>query len=213
MIPTLFYALGMKNIIISIILTLTSFQFASAAVLEAKPVRDLLQTISSANFTFKEVGMVFGYNSIKSCLYVSDEMVVLKNYCVPKKNYPAKGYTIISPKFGTINFYQEQLSAEILKRDAEITVFPDLLRPHLSFSMASATLEQVNTVIKNTYYQYGPGCWTTNFSRYTEEPDSRCNTSEEVVGFDLWSAETQGLTSDIKNWNEVVSLLESKFKD
>lgn len=205
----------MKNTIITILAIFTTLIGAASTVnaqnLEAKSFNLLMQQIESTRFTYRERALVHGFYSIQSCLYTSAEIVVLKNYCYPKKNYPAKGYTIFSRKFGIIDLYQEQLG-DILKRDMNITVFPDALHQQMTSPMTSYRIRSLNTVLDHFYRIRGPACWSTNFSRYTEAPDVQCNINKnEVSGFGEWADETQALTANVADWNRLISRLERIF--
>lgn len=201
----------MKKLLATLFVILSTAS-AEATLLEAKPFRDLLSVIQSTDLKYTETGMAFGFISIKSCVYTSEEMIVLKNYCFPKKNYPAKGYTIISPKFGIIGLYHEQLSAEILKRDIAIDVFPEPLAPYVKGSLKNLSLADINKILETTHYKYGPACWSTNFSYYTETAEAKCNAGD-VVDFENWALETQTLTADQKAWLTLIDQLETKFKE
>lgn len=200
----------MKKLIIALtatFITLTS----QAQVLEAKPIEKLLQTIESSEFTYLETGKIFGFISTQSCLFVAKDIAIFRNYCFPVKDYPAKGYTIISKDFGMIDLYQEELPGA-LKRDIQITQFQDILLPYLTTPLEENSLAGLSAMIEKLHYQYNPGCWSTNFSFYTETNDAACSVSSEYVpGFEQWAAETQSIVMDEKNWNEMLNLLKEKL--
>ena len=169
----------------------------------------MLDTISSAQFKYQDTDLYFGFDSIKSCLFVSDEILVLKNYCSPKGNYPAKGYTFFSPKFGVVEFYQETLSG-VEKHDIEITVFSSDLRERLKGDLASMKIADINSVMNYFYHRNHGACWSSNFSFYTQKPDVACNSAAgPVVGFDEWAKESQTLTADKAQWTKIISILDS----
>lgn len=195
----------MRNIFIAVAVLLGSLS-AYCYVLEAKSVADMIQTIKETSFEHKEDGMVFGFYSIKSCLYVSHDFAILKNYCVPKKDYPAKGYTIISSKFGIINLYQEK-TPHYFKRDVQINVFQDILKYYIPDSLSASTITELNEILEELYYQYVPACWSTNASFATEEPEVQCS-RDGVLNFDLWAKETQSLTGDPEAWKQLMNIIE-----
>lgn len=203
----------MKKLLATLLIILSTAS-AEATLLEAKPFRDLLQVIQTTDLKYTETGMAFGYNTIKSCVYTSDSLIVIKNYCFPKRNYPAKGYTFISPKFGLIDLYHEQLDVDLLKRDVRLEVFPEPLAPFVKGSLKNLTLADINKIIETTHYKYGPSCWSTNYSFYTNKEEAKCNVpTADVVDFDLWATETQTLTADQKAWLTLIDQLESQFKE
>ena len=74
-----------------------------------EPFTELVREIEHAEFSYKETGLLFGFSSIKSCMYASHDIVIFKNYCSQRNNFPARGYTIISAKFGMIDIYEEKI--------------------------------------------------------------------------------------------------------
>lgn len=180
------------------------------SIFEAKPVSELVQMINDTSFTHKEDGLVFGFFSIQSCLYVSGEIVILKNYCVPAKDYPAKGYTIISPKFGIIDLYQEELGS-VLKRDILISTFPDILKDYIKAPLNDSSINELNEIIEKLYYKNEPACWSTNASFATGQPVVQCSI-EQVLNFDLWATETQNLTGDLAAWKKLIESIEASLQ-
>lgn len=180
---------------------------AQAYVLEAKPVEDLLNTIAKTKFTYKERGMIFGYATIQSCLYVSSEIVILKNYCYPSKNYPAKSYTVVSREHGIIDFYQEDLGAAI-KRDVQITTFPDVLKDYFFTSLEKESIASVNVNFEKIYNSFGPACWSTNYDYNDGIPAADCNAGN-VLKIDEWILETQAMTATESSWANVLSTIDT----
>lgn len=206
----------MKYILISLIVTFSSVA-AYSYVLEAKPVADLIRQIQQSKFEHTEDGLVFGFNSIKSCLYINQDLVILKNYCVPKKEYPAKGYTIISLKYGIIDLYQEEINSVVssagnlvIKHDIRISTFSDILKDHLISPLQASTIAGLNETFDKLYYLHDPACWSTNLSNYTNQPEVKCSTNE-VLNFDPWAKETQAITGDAKSWKQLMEAVEGSI--
>lgn len=205
------YDRRMKKIFLLFLVFLFTPLTSVAAALEAKPLADLITTLERTKFEYQETGLAFGYIQIQSCLYVSESMIVLKNYCYPKKNYPAKGYRIISAKFGMIDLYQED-HGSLMQRDVLLTSFPELLAPYLPPSLKAMRLAKLNSILEEVYYKYLPACWSTNHSFYTQSPEAKCTvSSDQVLGFPEWAAETQALTLDEKVWLQLMQKLEQLF--
>lgn len=204
----------MKNLIYVIaLLSFVASVNAQARTLEAKPLADLITAVKTAKFKYKETDLVFGYDQIQSCLFVSDQIVVLKNYCYPEKTYPAKSFTIISAKFGMIDLYQEQLS-NVLQRDVLITAFPETIGVYLPPSLLTVDIPFLNKVIGDLYYKYPPACWSTNYSAYSNQAEAKCTVNvSEVDGFAAWASETQSLTADKAKWSQLINQLETLFKN
>jgi hypothetical protein len=200
----------MKKLITAIVASFISLG-ASAQALEAKPFQDIVSAIQNADFHYQDRGMVFGFDSIQSCTYVSEEIVIVKNYCFPVRKYPARGYTIISKKFGMIDLYEEKID-DLLKRDIQITQFPEVMAPYLTTSLPQMTTEGLSGLIQKMYYKFYPACWSTSFSFYTESPDTNCSVSTEFVqGFDGWAKETQTILLDETSWLELVKAIDGKL--
>lgn len=180
---------------------------ALAVVLEAKPVGELIRLIERSKFIHKENGLIFGFVSTQSCLYVSENAIILKNYCLPARDYPAKGYTIISAEFGIIDLYQEKLEAG-LKRDIQITAFPDILKEYLTTPMLDVKIQGLNEIIEKLYYQNGAACWSSNASYSTGLPVVQCS-AENIVNLEAWAAETQSLTGDLHAWKKLIESVET----
>jgi hypothetical protein len=197
--------------IISIILGSLFSLTAAAQTLEAKPFQELVDAVSAADFRYVDRGMVFGFDTIQSCLYVSEEIVIVKNYCYPVKKYPARGYTIMSAKFGMIDLYEERID-DLLKRDIQLTQFPENLAPYLSTSIPEQKIASVSGIIEKMYRRFLPACWSTSHSFYTEAPDANCTVStDNVQGFDAWANETQDILLDETTWLELVKAIDGKL--
>lgn len=200
----------MKKLISIVLGTLFSLS-AGAQVLEAKSFNEIMDAVQKAEFQYVDRGMVFGFDTIQSCTYVSEEIAIIKNYCFPVKKYPARGYTIISAKYGMIDLYEERVD-ELLKRDIQITEFPELIIPYLTTPMPMHTTESLSGIIEKMYQRFLPGCWSTSFSFYTESPDVNCTVSTDYVqGFDSWAQETQTILLDETSWLELVKAIDGKL--
>ena len=202
----------MKNIIAAFLIAL-SFSFAHANVdLEAKSVPALLKQIEQTQFTYVETGKMFGFVSTQSCMFESADLIVFKNYCFPARVYPAQGYTIISKEFGIIELYEEKMDS-VLKRDIHISQFPAILAPYVNSPLPDLSLNDYSAMIEKMYNRYFPGCWSTNYSFYTETNDANCSRPvDTVIGFAQWAQETQDIVNDEVEWKALIKALNAKFK-
>lgn len=207
----MFYPRDMKTLFLLSLVVIFNCR-AQAQILEAKPIASAVEAVFSREFRFKEVGRMFGYYSTQSCVYVSSDMIVIKNYCSPKKSYPAKSFRIVSPKFGMIDFYQEEVTQDILKREVRISTFPVPLSDVLKSDLTTYDIAELNLLFEKLHNKNGAACWSTNFSFYTEDAEAKCNRSQ-VDDVDQWFKETQKLTSSEKAWAEMIFRLEEKFKN
>ena len=201
----------MKNILLAALCAL-SLSPAMAGDLEAKSFPALLQEIEQTEFTYAETGMMFGYVSIKSCMFKSDNLIVFRNYCSPVRNYPAQGYTIFSREFGVMELYEEVIDGK-LKRDINIDQFPTNVAPYLESSLPSLSLADYHLIQEKMYSKFFPGCWSTNYSFYTEDKDANCSsTPSPVIGFAQWAQETQAIVNDEVTWKALMKTLDQKFQ-
>jgi hypothetical protein len=185
---------------------------AHAQELDARPLHDLVKKIQEETFTYQGTGPFFGFDKSQSCLYLSESMVIVKNYCFPVKKYPSRGYTIISREFGMIDLYDEELPTR-LKHDIQISAFPAVLLPYLSTPFPKMTIKGVSGMVEKLYYKNLSACWATNYSFYTEAPDMACNVNPETVtGINVWGSESYTVLSDNSEWNRLINLIESKIK-
>jgi hypothetical protein len=202
----------MKKIITALLVVLGSASI-SYAQLATKPVAELLRAIEASKFTYREHALAYGYDSIHSCLYTSKDFAILKNYCYPNKPYPAQGFTVISAKFGIVNFYEENLGQGILKHDVRIDVFPENYKDYAGTATSTLRIKKLNSILADLYERRMAACWSTNFSRYTEQPELACNNQAGAVGgIDVWGKETQTLTADKKAWAGALARINSALK-
>lgn len=199
----------MKTILILSVLLFSTL--SNAQVLKAGSIPELVEKIKTTNFTYKETGKIFGFNSIHSCLFVSAEIVIFKNYCYPVRNYPARGYTIITREWGITKLYEEKVPG-ILIRDIGIDEFPVLVAPYLERNLPDYSLTELSGIIEELYPQYNPGCWSTNFSKYTETNDVNCSLAQEnVENYAQWAADTQAIVNDESAWFELINTIEARL--
>lgn len=184
-----------------------------AQLLEAKPIAEVLESALKGKLKYIETAKVSGYATTASCLYTSGDLIVLKNYCFPKREYPAKSFTIISAKYGMVQLYQETVDSELEKHDVRIDMFPSHLQQMLEPDLTKYKVSDVNKIFDYKSSARLPGCWSTNFSFYTETPDANCSNSSEVQNFTQWAADTQKLTADQKQWATLIEKLNQKFKE
>ncbi len=203
----------MKNFIATLLLAL-SFSVAHAqSELEAKSFPNLVKQIEQTTFTYVETGKMFGFVSTQSCMFESADLIVFRNYCFPVRVYPAQGYTIVSKEFGVIDLYEENMDG-FLKRDINISQFPAILAPYLNSPLPDLGMNDYSLMFEKMYQHYFPGCWSTNFSYYTETMDANCSKpTESVIGFAQWAQETQAIVNNEVEWRALIKALNAKFKN
>lgn len=201
----------MKKFFIAVSLFITSLTHAQ--VYDARPFQELFDRIQKAQFTYKEKGMIYGFNSIQSCLFISEDIVIFKNYCFPVRKYPARGYTIITRESGIVGLYEERIEGLPLIREIGIEEFPVFMVPYLRDSLPTYTLSDLDGIMRELYPRYNPGCWSTNFSKYTETAESNCNQGlQNVQNGEAWAKETQTIVNNEAAWFSLIDAIERKLK-
>lgn len=200
----------MKKIVITILVIFSFSANLNAATNNAISIYSVIDAIKNDNLKYLEHKLLFGFNSIHSCLYVGNKVIILKHYCYPKMDYPAKGYKIISTDFGVVDLYEEHLPNGKIKRDIIISTFSETLKPNLNFSMNEVSFKKVNVLVESLYYQRTPACWSTNYSFSEQMPQTNCSV-ENVVNSNLWFTETQDLINDSIRWNDLLAWLDQNL--
>lgn len=186
-------------------LGVTAQAFAEAEIVAPKKlINELLQS----KFTYVETGRISGFHSIDSCLFTSDRFVLVRNYCRPEKNYPAKGFLILSPEYGVLEFYEENEEG-LQYRNVRILTFPEELAAKLKLPVNSMNIEKTNSIKDYFYELRSRACWSTNLSRYTMAPQAGC-IYEEISKFPKWRDKSQQFTLDQKAWNRAIRKLTAK---
>lgn len=200
----------MKTILLLVAVLFSSSSFAQK--LEARSFNELIKKIEATEFTYKETGKIFGFISTQSCLHVSDEIIIFKNYCFPVRKYPARGYTIITREWGIVDLYEETYPG-LLIREIQLDEFPVFMTPYLGEALPTYTLADLSGIMEELYPRYNPGCWSTNFSRYSETNEANCHAPGMTVEqFDNWASETQTIVNDEKTWFALMDAVEAKLK-
>lgn len=179
--------------------------FAETEVISPKK---LLKEVLASKFTYVETGRIHGFHSIDSCLFTSERFVLVRNYCRPAKNYPAKGFLLISPEYGIFELYEENEEGQQF-RNLRILTFEKELGTMLSLPMSSMNIEKTNTVKTHFYKANGRACWSTNLSRYTMAPEAGC-IYEDIERFPAWKKESQKFVMNAKTWKKAMKRLLAK---
>lgn len=201
----------MKKIFFALLVLSLSLS-SQAQGLEARSFDALSAAIDEAEFEYRETGKIFGFNSTQSCLFVSQEIAIFKNYCYPVRSYPARGYTIISREHGMIDLYEENFPPT-LKRDIRITQFRSILAPYLSTRIPDVTLVGLSNLIEKMHYRYFPGCWSTNYGYNSGVAEASCSVNPETIeGIQAWADETQAIVNDETAWLELLKRIDDKLQ-
>jgi hypothetical protein len=127
------------------------------------------------------------------------------------RKYPARGFTIISKEFGMIDLYEENFQG-ILKRDIQITQFPEVLEPYLTTNFPQSTLKGLSAMMEKIYYNFNPGCWSTNYGWNSGVQEANCSGNTTVLDFEGWAAETQSIVIEEDTWLDLMETVDTKLK-
>ena len=200
----------MKYLLSSILFLISSVSFAQS--IEAPLTKEIMNKVMSSEFLFKGKGKIFGYESTESCLFLSNDIAIIKNYCSKDKNYPARSFIILSQDFGIIELYEESLSY-LIKKDIRLLAFQENLKKELNIGFSEASLSSMSNVIEKIYTNHLPGCWSTNFDKMLRGSESRCSKSLSVSNFEMWSEETQELIDSEIGWDQLVESIATKLNN
>lgn len=197
-----------RAIITSVLLFISSHASISAhASLSSPPLNDLFNQIVSTDFIYKERGKMFGYQTTQSCLFISEKMLILKNYCYPQRNYPARSYTILTPTHGTIHLYEEDFGSQI-KREILLKHFPERIVPELFNDLTSESIGHLHQTFKDIYYTYNnPACWVTNLNLSSGQKDAGCYRTEQE-DHRSWVDESVAITESPVQWKRIFDSLD-----
>lgn len=200
----------MKMLLLLLFLnTLFSSYIVSAQEKVVSPNK-LLAEVLAENYNFKGSGLLSSYFSEHSCLFTSENFILLKNYCFTKPSYPAKSFTILSPDYGVFQLYQE-IDGTVQFRNFRINVFQENLMELINRPIVDMEFNKINTILDKYYEQKMKACYATNLSRYTGDLKADCvNVSIEDIP--LWRDEALSLVLDQKAWAELIDQLYAKTK-
>jgi hypothetical protein len=198
----------LKYLLSSLLFLFSSVSFAQTV--EAPLTKDIINKVMSSEFQFKGKGKIFGYESTESCLFLSNDIAIIKNYCLKDKNYPARSFVILSQDFGIIELYEERLYY-LIKKDIRLWGFQEILKKELISGFSEASLSSMSNVIEKIYTNHLPGCWSTNFDKMLRGSESRCSKSLSVSNFEMWSEETQDIVDSEKGWDQLVDSIATKL--
>ena len=203
-----------STLLIFLIVTPVSIVTAQASdptpLLTAKPIAEVIREIDATTYQFKESGMLFGYDSLESCLWVSEKTMIVQHYCYPAGNYPARSVSLWSADFGVIYLYEEKLS-NIVKHDLLITDFPENLTDYLIPDFRQFTIARMTSVMEKLYNADLPGCWSTNYDFYTQAPDTGCYRTD-IASFPGWAQETQAIVGSNRDWQNLYRSILRKLR-
>lgn len=166
---------------------------------------DLRMAVVGQFLPFKEQGRITGFFSTDSCLYSNDKIVILEDYCFPKKKYPAKSFTVFSQDLGMLQFYQE-LVGNYTQHVVRVLLFPEDLKQLLHKPIAEMTIADLNNIYAAKKKNLKPFCWATNHDLNTGNEIANCYLVD-IKNYKDWSVETLHLVNDDSQWLDTMNLL------
>jgi hypothetical protein len=169
------------------------------------PLEELQKIVLDENYTFHSRGKIFGYVSTESCLYIGKKVAILRHYCFPVKNYPAKNFTIIHKDLGIWEFYQEDLG-KTQRRRVTLDTFPEDLKLYFDGKVEELTITNTSQLIETMYYDYLPACWSANNSPYQDGEVTDCYETD-IYNYPFWSKTTLNLALQKMDWDAWIEKL------
>lgn len=163
-----------------------------------EPLEKIFEYIELQTFEYVGRAKLFDYVSTQSCYYRSESVVILEHYCYPVRQYPARALTIISPKFGSLYFYQEY-AGSLSKRQIEITNFASDVHQYFPVTMSELNLTDLDSARRQIYEAFLPSCW----SQYqSSEASSACN-NFEIKKIENWIYDSEMVLKEENSWNNL----------
>lgn len=182
---------------------------AQAPDLTARAIAEIVREVNKTQFQFRERGSLHGYVDAKSCLWVSERLIIVEHYC-GLGNIPARALSLWSPDFGILYIYEEDLGRQV-RRDLVIDSFPEKLAPYLISDLRKYSVALMNSALEKMERQGDPGCWSTNYDLYTDGPSTGCY-GADIQQFSAWADETQLIVNSVRDWNTLFSTILAKIR-
>lgn len=169
--------------------------------------QEIIRKVEASTFINLGKTQLFDFFSSESCLFLSNDTLLIRNYCDDGANVPAKSYYLISPTWGYYYFYEENLPGDVILRDVTIVSFPELINSYWDGS--PLTLTEATQLVEYLGRDNGPGCWVTNYSKYKKGPDSACY-QEDIAKYPHWRSQSELLVNSYSLWKDSLQKLEDK---
>ncbi|MCB9026334.1 MAG: hypothetical protein H6625_08460 [Bdellovibrionaceae bacterium] len=160
--------------------------------------QEIIKTVENSIFTKLGKTQLYDFFSSESCLFISGDILLIRNYC-EDEDIPAKSYYVISPQWGYHYFYEETLPGDIFLRDVTIVSFPEVVTSY--WDGAPLNLAEAAKLIEYLGQDNGPGCWVTNYSKYTKGPHSDCH-KDDIAKYPIWRNQSEKLVHSYSLWND-----------
>ncbi|MCB0393430.1 MAG: hypothetical protein KDD25_02655 [Bdellovibrionales bacterium] len=169
---------------------------------------DVLSDLDAQNVIYIGHARLHDFFSTETCVYLGEDFALLKHYCYPKRKYPARSFTIISKRFGTIYFYEEDVGADDTVRSLSLSNFASDVEKYFPDLSNGTTIQEIDLAREAIYKEFLPACWTS-----IDREGHRSGCLElEPSDFGHWFLETEPTVLDIQKWNELFEILDQKAK-
>jgi len=169
-----------------------------------------VRELSGEEFRFVERKRIYGFYSYESCLYRSENYIVIKHYCFPTGQKRARSLQVVSAQLGSVVFYQEQLSKE--KRELRIEIFAEDLKAIAGTRFLKWSLSEWDAFYRKLSARLLPACWTTNFDQASAQARADCY-QEEIASFPLFNNSGLNLVNSKTHWDETYIAIEKMLTD
>lgn len=164
----------------------------------------IISHLEQMNFNYLGKIKLSSFYSTQSCIYRSNDVLLIQNYCSDTRKYPAKSFYVVSPAMGYHYFYEDnQVSNQM--REVTINRFPEVVASYWD-GVASLSLQEVDDLLQAMYHDFGAACWVTNYSPYQNGPHSSC-TKTEISLYPQWKRETEEFVFDVDQWDRGLKTL------
>ena len=189
----------MKAVVLFLLLY-SNLSFAHKAISAA----DILSLVKNTQFDFLFRDKLFGFYSLKSCVYRKGKVLLVRNYCHDDRVFPAKSYYVISPELGMHKFYEEDFGS-VIQREVTLRYFPAAVAS-IWDGEGEVNKDKLNALLENLYYADLSACWVTNYSRSRQGPHSDCR-KEDISNFPQWKSDSEDLVFDVNRWEKSIKSL------
>ena len=183
-------------LIIGLFLFFTLRILAGGRESELTPTKlsEALATLERTQIAYRGTVLLHGSDTIASCAWAGDGLLLLVHYCHPAGKYPARGFSFWSRELGVVELYEEQLAAGRVKRDYRQNEFPELVRTIFDLDFASLPLPAMRDISEKLYWRQNPACWATNLDWLSGKPSAACFATD-IALYPAWAEDSLRVTS------------------
>lgn len=177
---------------------------------ELTPTRlsEALAKLERTSLSYRGEVLLYGSDTISSCAFAGDDLLVLVHYCHPPGKYPARGVSFWSRELGVVELYEESLSAGRVKRDYRQNEFRELTRTIFELDFRVLPLSAMRDISEKLYWRQNPACWATNEDWITGKPSAACFATD-IALYPAWAEDSLRVTAT-DAWEEAFAAVKRK---